>query len=120
MSQRARTGLAALALGMQIAVLYAPRAPAVDSGGIPVDKLVHVAAFALPTAALIAAGVPRGWVLGLMAVHAPLSEMLQGQFLADRSAEGADIVADLVGVALGALVASRLHRPEAVVVDQVG
>jgi VanZ family protein len=117
MSQRARTGLAALSLGLQFAVLYAPRAPAVDTGGIPVDKLVHVAAFALPTAALIVAGLPRGWVIGLMAVHAPLSEVIQGALLADRSAEGADVVADLVGVALGALVVRRADRPVEVVVD---
>jgi len=119
MSQRARTGLAALALGMQFAVLYAPRAPAVVTGGVPVDKLDHVAAFALPTAALIAAGLPRGWVIGLMAVHAPLSEVVQGQFLVDRSSEGADVVADLVGVALGALVVRRTHRAGEVVVDPV-
>jgi VanZ family protein len=118
MSQRARAGLAAVALGMQFVVLYAPRAPAVDTGGIPVDKLVHVAAFALPTAALIAAGLPRGWVIGLMAAHAPLSELLQGQLLADRSAEGADVVADLVGVALGALVIRRATRPEAAHPDE--
>jgi VanZ family protein len=98
-------------VALQFAVLYAPRAPAVDTGGLPVDKLVHVAAFALPTAALIAAGLPRGWVIGLMAVHAPLSEVIQGALLADRSAEGADVVADLVGVALGALMVRRVHRP---------
>ena len=84
---------------MQFAVLYAPRAPAVDTGGIPVDKLVHVAVFALPTVALIGAGVPRGWVIGLMSVHAPLSEVVQGALLADRSPEGADVLADLAGVA---------------------
>jgi VanZ family protein len=119
MSQRGRAGLAALALGVQLAVLYAPRAPAMDTGGIPVDKLVHVAVFALPTVALIGAGVPRGWVIGLMALHAPLSEVIQGALLTDRSAEGADVVADLAGVALGVLVASRLHRPGDVLVDPV-
>ena len=40
MSQRGRAGLAALALGLQFAVLYAPRAPAVDTGGVPVDLLI--------------------------------------------------------------------------------
>ena len=110
MSQRARVGSAVLALGLQFAVLYAPRAPAVDTGGLPVDKLVHLVAFALPTAALIAAGVPRGWAIGLMAVHGPLSEVVQGAVLADRSAEWGDVVADLAGVALGVLVASRWAR----------
>ena len=120
MSQRARSGLAALAVGLQLVVLYAPRVPAVDTGGLPVDKLVHVVAFAVPTVALIAAGLPRGWVIGLMAVHAPLSEIIQGRLLTDRSMQAADVVADLVGVALGALVAGHLRRPEVVVVDSRG
>ena len=81
---------------------------------------MHIAVFALPTVALIAAGVPRGWVIGLMAVHAPLSEVIQGALLADRSAEGADVLADLAGVALGALVTRKWHEPEEVVVDSVG
>lgn len=119
MSQRGRAGLAALALGVQFAVLYAPRAPAFDSGGIPVDKLVHIAVFALPTIALIGAGAPRGWVIGLMAAHAPLSEVVQGALLADRSAEGADVLADLAGVALGAFVSRRWVPNGEVVVDSV-
>jgi hypothetical protein len=119
MSRQGRASLAALALGVQFAVLYAPRSPAVDTGGIPVDKFVHMAVFALPTIALIGAGVPRGWVIGLMAVHAPLSEVVQGALLADRSAEGPDVIADLAGVALGALVAGRRHRPGDVVIDSV-
>lgn len=120
MSQRTRVGLAALAVGMQVVVLYAPRAPAVDTGGLPLDKLVHVVAFAVPTVALIAAGLPRGWVIGVMVVHAPLSEVIQGRLLTERSMEAADVAADLVGVGLGALAARRLRRPEVVVVDSVG
>ncbi|HSO04907.1 MAG TPA: hypothetical protein VLQ92_10530, partial [Candidatus Limnocylindrales bacterium] len=65
------------------------------------------AAFALPTAALILAGVSRGWVIGLMVVHAPLSELLQHRLLADRSGDPWDVLADLAGVALGAWWATR-------------
>jgi hypothetical protein len=104
MPQRARVGLAALALGLQLAVLYVPRAPAIATGGLPVDKLVHVAVFALPTVALIGAGVPRGWVIGLMTVHAPLSEVVQDRFLAHRSGDPWDVAADLLGVAIGAFL----------------
>lgn len=121
MSQRVRVGAAVAAVTLQLAVLYAPRAPMVDTAGLPLDKLVHVVAFALPTAALIVAGVPRGWVIGLMAVHAPLSEVLQHRLLAQRSGEPLDIVADLAGVALGALVVGRVGQPDnRVVVDPVG
>ncbi|HYN57764.1 MAG TPA: hypothetical protein VES03_11260 [Motilibacterales bacterium] len=119
MSQRVRIGLAVPALMLQLAVLYAPRAPVLDTGGLPIDKLVHVVAFALPTAALIIAGLPRAWVIALMAVHAPLSEVVQGYLLEARSAEGADVVADLAGVALGALVATRWDQNREVV-DPVG
>jgi hypothetical protein len=111
MPQRARVGLAALALGLQLAVLYVPRAPSIATGGLPVDKFVHVAVFVLPTVALIGAGVPRGWVIGLMAVQAPLSEVVQARFLAHRSGDPWDVAADLVGVAIGAFLTR--HAPGA-------
>jgi hypothetical protein len=122
LARSAFTDAALGALGLQLAVLYAPRAPGIATGGLPVDKLVHIAVFALPTAALIAAGVPRRWAIGLMAVHAPLSELIQGSLLADRSAERADVVADLAGVLLGTLVARPRDRIEekVMVVDSVG
>ena len=96
--------MAALAVGVQLAVLYAPDAPAVDTAGLPVDKLVHVAVFLVPTVALVMAGVPRGWAVGLMAAHAPISEVLQHLLLGARSGTPLDVVADLVGVAIGAFV----------------
>jgi len=107
MSRRGHFGIAILAVGLQLMVLYAPRVSAVATGGLPVDKVVHLVVFALPTAALIVAGAPRGWVIGLMALHAPLSELLQQHLLADRSGDPWDVVADLAGVALGAWWATR-------------
>lgn len=104
MSVTAPRAAAAAALALNLAVLYAPRAPVVQTGGLPVDKLVHAVVFALPTVALARAGLPRGWAVGLMAAHAPLSELLQHRVLAHRSGEVGDIVADLVGVAIGAAV----------------
>jgi hypothetical protein len=115
---RRSAALAALAVGLNLAVLYAPRAPAVATGGLPVDKVVHVVVFALPTIALARAGVPRGWAVGLMAVHAPASEVLQHRLLSDRSGEVGDIVADLVGVGIGAAV--LWHRPRGPGVDSSG
>lgn len=91
-------------MGLQAVVLYAPRAPQVDSGGLPIDKLVHLVVFALPTAALVAVGVPRPWAIGLMAAHAPASELVQHALLPSRSGEVLDMVADLTGVAIGALL----------------
>jgi hypothetical protein len=104
------SAVAAAALGLQFVVLYAPRSPGVSTG-LPVDTLVHVVVFLLPTAALVRAGVPRGWAIGLMAAHAPASELLQHALLPNRSGEPMDVVADLVGVALGAwLVRPRPGR----------
>jgi hypothetical protein len=98
---------------MHLAVLYAPRAPAVPTGGLPVDKVVHVLAFGLPTAALIAAGVPRRWVVALLAAHAPISELLQHQLLADRTGEAGDIAADLAGVVAGVALTAVVGWPVA-------
>jgi hypothetical protein len=112
-SRRARIAAAVLTVLLQLVVLYAPRAPAVVSSGLPLDKLGHAVVFALPTIALIAAGLPRGWVIGLMAAHAPLSELVQQQVLGARSGEVGDIVVDLVGVGIGAWLArpgGRLAR----------
>jgi hypothetical protein len=97
-----RTAGAAAAVGLQLVVLYAPRAPAVATGGVPVDTLVHVLVFLLPTVALVRAGVPWSWAVGLMAAHAPVSELVQHALLPNRSGEPLDVVADLAGVALGA------------------
>lgn len=94
-------------MALQLAVLYAPRAPRLTTGELPVDKLVHVGVFALPTATLIWAGVPVRWVVGLMALHAPLSEVVQHALLPGRSWEAADVAADLLGVGIGALAAVR-------------
>ncbi len=77
---------------------------------------MHIAVFALPTVALIAAGAPRGWVIGLMAVHAPLggSRAPCSRIVPPRGRMCC------AGVALGALVARKWHEPEEVVVDSVG
>jgi VanZ family protein len=90
------------AVGLQLAVLYAPRTPAVATGCQPIAKLIHVGVFLLPTVALVRAGVPRGWAIGLMAAHGPASELLQHVVLPGRSGEPMDVVADLLGVGLGA------------------
>ncbi len=113
---RSRVGQVAAAVGavgVQAVVLYAPRAPQVATGGLPVDKAVHLSVFALATAALAWAGVPRWLAVSAMALHAPLSEVVQDRLLPGRSGEPADIAADLLGVALGAwLVRPRAGRQD--------
>jgi VanZ family protein len=52
-------------------------------------------------------GLPSAWVVVLCAVHAPLSEWVQSHFLPQRDGSVWDAVADLVGVAVGAILPIR-------------
>ena len=107
---RARSLLpAAVALLVQLAVVYAPSA-----GGAPavphLDKLVHASVFALPVLFGLLARLPLVPVVAVMALHAPVSEVVQGTLLSQRSGDPWDAVADLVGVVLGAVVATVVLR----------
>ena len=91
----------AVLLVVHLAALYWPRV-AVDGPVTWSDKAVHVALFALPAAAGLLAGLRRVLVIVPLALHAPLSEVLQHTALPNRSGDLADTVADLAGVVLGA------------------
>ncbi|HMT89928.1 MAG TPA: hypothetical protein PKC73_09845 [Dermatophilaceae bacterium] len=52
----------------------------------------------------------RGVGVGGFAVHAPLSELVQAQFLPGRSGDPRDALFDVVGVGLGAVVGVLLRR----------
>lgn len=100
---------AQLAFAVQLLVLYAPSAG--GGGTFPhADKIVHAAVFALPVFFALVAGVPARWVVSFMALHAVLSEVIQGQLLAQRSGDPWDVAADLVGVGLGVLAAHLVAR----------
>jgi hypothetical protein len=102
----ARAAFAAAVIA-NFAVLYWPRA--VSQGGIPfADKVVHVAIFAVVAATGRRAGVPLGWLVGLLAAQAVTSELVQHWFLVNRTGDPADVAADLVGVAVGVLLGRKL------------
>jgi hypothetical protein len=85
---------------MQLVVLYAPSGP----GAVPFphsDKVVHVGVFLVPVFAALAAGVSPRLVVAVFAGHAVVSEIVRGWVLPTRSGDAWDVVADLVGVALG-------------------
>ena len=91
-----------------LVVLYWPRQ--VSDGGIPyADKVVHLGIFAVVVIAGARAGVPLSWLVGVLAVHAVSSELVQHWFLANRAGDPADVAADLVGVAIGAVVAVKMR-----------
>jgi len=99
-----------LSLLVQAVVLYAPSGPpAGELHGI--DKLVHLGVFALPVAAGLLGGLPARWVVVPLALHAPVSELVQHYFLPHRDGDVLDALADLGGVGLGALAAGLWRRP---------
>jgi hypothetical protein len=104
--------LFALSLLLQLMVLYVPSAP----GGPEVnglDKVIHASVFGAAVLTALLAGLPRRWVLAVLALHAPVSEVVQATLLPSRDGDVWDAVADLtgVGLALGAfLVIVRMRR----------
>ena len=103
---------AVAAILLQLVVLYAPSA----AGGptfAHADKLVHVAVFALPVLLLLLARLPWAAVVTVVALHAPVSEIVQARLLVNRSGDPWDVGADLVGVGLGALAATLARRRDA-------
>lgn len=91
-----------LAVVGHLVALYLPGSPEPGPELFPhVDKVVHVLLFAVP-AHLVCLALPhRWWPVGLIALHAPLSEAIQASLLPYRSGDAWDIVADLAGVVLG-------------------
>jgi hypothetical protein len=107
--RRTRYLVLAVALVVQLVVLYVPRVPDVGAVAVPGgDKVVHAAVFASVTLAGLRAGLSPAVVLGLGVAHAGLSELLQHLVLPGRSGDPLDVLADLAGVGLGALAARWL------------
>lgn len=74
------------------------------------DKVAHVVLFAVPVGAAVLA-FRRPWLtVCALAVHAPLSEWLQSRLLPGRSGDVGDVVADLLGVALGVVAGVLVMR----------
>ena len=101
-----------VALAVQLIVLYAPRAPA----GPPVngfDKVIHLSIFAAVAFSALMVGFRARWALVVLALHAPISELIQHFVLPHRSGDVFDAIADLGGVLLGGLayvVWNRRHH----------
>lgn len=112
---RARWWLAAaLAIGLQTYALYRPSGPPSELAIPGLDKVAHMIIFALPVFLVLLAlrqaqgtnpvtDPKRGYrlVLGMFAVHAVVSEVVQGQFYRHRSGDPFDVLADLLGIAVG-------------------
>lgn len=99
-----------VALVLQVAGLYSTAAP--QPGGLPrLDKVAHLAAFAVPAALAWLLGAR--WLVALLVVHALVSEPLQHQLAPGRQLDPWDAVADLVGIGAGVVLARTLRRRSA-------
>ncbi|MBK0332236.1 VanZ family protein [Brachybacterium sp. MASK1Z-5] len=108
MTSRVRVLVAGVALLANIG-FYLPSVPDTGPAGpVRIDTVYHVGVFALTVWAcgrLLAPArrFPIGWVVLAAAAHAVLIEVLQGALLPHRSADPDDVLADLVGIAIGVL-----------------
>ncbi|MFL6176875.1 MAG: VanZ family protein [Ornithinibacter sp.] len=102
-------GLLALAVAVQIVVLYSP-----EGGGAALfpqaDKVVHLLVFLVPVALALVAGFRRRVVVAVFGAQAVVSEVVQATLLPHRSGDVLDAVADLTGVALGVLAGTVVLR----------
>lgn len=111
---RGRVGAATLlllALLVQAWSLYRSAVPEGAPSFAHADKIAHLLLFAVPAALAVLVGGRLGRVvLVLLVVHAPVSEVVQGRWLDQRSGDPWDVVANLVGVVLGAGAGWALTR----------
>lgn len=99
---------AAVAL-FSVYALFWPR-PAGPQGLDGSDKLVHLLLFALLAGTTRWRFGPGTALLAAVVGYAALSELVQALLLPDRSGDLLDLLADVVGVGLGAVIAARLVR----------
>jgi VanZ family protein len=100
----------AVALAVQLVVLYWPRTVSASSG-LPIDKLAHALVFGAVAWTAIRAGFRPVLVVVALLVHAVVSEAAQQAFLPSRSGDVRDVLADVVGTVLAATGAVLTSRP---------
>ena len=100
---RACLWLFLVVVAVHLAALYWPRV-SVQGPVAWTDKVVHVTLFAAPALVGLLAGVRPAYLLVPLALHAPVSELLQHAVLPNRSGDVWDAVADLSGVVVGATI----------------
>jgi hypothetical protein len=100
---RAWLWLFVVVVTVHLAALYWPRV-SVQGPVAWTDKVVHVTLFAVPALVGLLAGVRPAYLLVPLALHAPVSELLQHAVLPNRSGDVWDAVADLSGVVVGATI----------------
>lgn len=91
----------AVALLVQLAVLYSPSTPDGTPQVPGLDKVVHATIFLLPALFGVLAGIRPLRLAVVLVAHAIASELVQHLVLPERLGDAWDALADIVGVALG-------------------
>lgn len=111
--------LAYASLALNAYAVLTPSTP-----GLPLfphaDKLVHVAIFLLPALLGVLGRLPVPAWTGVLVAYAVLSEVVQATLLSTRSGSVADLLADVVGIALGITAGAAIRRRRAVVIPDNG
>lgn len=99
------------ALLVQVALLYLYVPTPSGAASIPhADKVVHAAIFAAPALLGVLGGL-RPWLVALvLAVHAPVSEMVQHYLIPGRFGDPVDMLADWAGIGIGLVLGLWLAR----------
>jgi len=96
----------AVAVVVQLVVLYAPSAPSPPID-LPIDKVIHFVIFGAVAYTGIRAGVRPGWLVAALVANAVASELIQWAFLPNRSGDWRDALADILGTVVCAGWAMR-------------
>lgn len=96
-------------LALSVVILFAP-GDEVPSTPESVDKVVHVLLFAALMGSGLRASLPVPLLLPTLVPYAAVSELIQGSPLLGRSASLADLLADVIGVAVGWAAARLVAR----------
>lgn len=107
---RLSRALFGMAIVVQLVVLYMPSTDGLPQGAPYGDMVVHFVVFAIAVWLGRMAGVPIRWLIPVLAGHGLVSEIVQGLWLADRMGDPMDVVVNLVGVGVGAIV-PVVHGP---------
>ncbi|MGW5365448.1 VanZ family protein [Actinopolymorpha pittospori] len=104
-----------LACAINLFGIYSPRQPGPEATFAYEDKLAHMLIFAAVAWTGRQVRLPTGWLVGILALHAVVSETVQATLLPQRSGDVFDAVADLLGVLLGIglaqILSARGRRP---------
>ena len=104
-----RIGFVAACL-LQLYGVYSPRQAGPDVGLPLADKFAHLFLFGSVAFLGLKVAVPARWLLVALVSNAVVSELVQHFVLPQRSGDPFDVVADLVGVAVGAWLGFKAVR----------